>query len=103
MRVETIRIRMHLGDQEGHMLDEIVQTHRNTKAARHLLAPRRATSLGEARLFRARGNRRSQHQALDPRKRDVVGRLGGHGYTRTRDMFAMPTLSMAEWERISGS
>ena len=45
MRVETIcRIRMHLGDQEGHMLDEIVQTHRNTKAARHLLALRHATS-----------------------------------------------------------
>jgi flavin reductase (DIM6/NTAB) family NADH-FMN oxidoreductase RutF len=38
---------------------------------------------------------------VDQRKMDVVGRLGGHGYTRTRDMFDMPTLSAADWERLS--
>ena len=40
---------------------------------------------------------------VDPRKMDVIGRLGGHGYTRTRDMFDMPTMSVADWERLSGS
>lgn len=40
---------------------------------------------------------------VDPRKMDVIGRLSGHGYTRTRDTFDMPTLSLADWERLSGS
>jgi flavin reductase (DIM6/NTAB) family NADH-FMN oxidoreductase RutF len=30
---------------------------------------------------------------------DAIGRMGGHGYARTRDRFDLPTLSVEEWER----
>ena len=36
---------------------------------------------------------------VDQRRMDAIGRLGGHGYARTRDQFDLPTLSVAEWER----
>ena len=36
---------------------------------------------------------------VDQRKMDAIGRLGGHGYSRIRDQFDLPTLSVAEWER----
>jgi len=29
---------------------------------------------------------------------DVIGRMGGHGYTRTREVFDLPTMSVADWE-----
>ena len=36
---------------------------------------------------------------VDQRKMDAIGRLGGHGYSRIRDQFDLPTMSVAEWER----
>jgi flavin reductase (DIM6/NTAB) family NADH-FMN oxidoreductase RutF len=36
---------------------------------------------------------------VDQRKIDAIGRLGGHGYSRIRDQFDLPTMSAAEWER----
>lgn len=36
---------------------------------------------------------------VDQHRMDAIGRLGGHGYSRTRDQFDLPTLSVAEWER----
>ncbi|PXA92903.1 flavin reductase family protein [Nostoc sp. 3335mG] len=35
---------------------------------------------------------------VDQMKMDAIGRLGGHGYARTRDQFDIRTLSVAEWE-----
>lgn len=36
---------------------------------------------------------------VDQRRMDALGRLGGHGYARTRDQFDLPTMSVADWER----
>jgi flavin reductase (DIM6/NTAB) family NADH-FMN oxidoreductase RutF len=36
---------------------------------------------------------------VDQRKMDAIGRLGGHGYSRIRDQFDLPTMSVTEWER----
>ncbi|BBE73228.1 flavin reductase family protein [Oharaeibacter diazotrophicus] len=36
---------------------------------------------------------------VDQRLMDAIGRLGGHGYARTRDQFDLPTMSVEEWER----
>jgi flavin reductase (DIM6/NTAB) family NADH-FMN oxidoreductase RutF len=36
---------------------------------------------------------------VDQRKMDAIGRLGGHGYSRIRDQFDLPTMSVAEWEK----
>ncbi len=37
---------------------------------------------------------------IDPSGLDAVGRMGGHGYARTRDYFDLPTMSVPEWEHI---
>lgn len=44
--------------------------------------------------------------AVDPEKKyvsaaqmDAIGRMGGHGYARTRDYFDLPTMTLSEWER----
>ena len=36
---------------------------------------------------------------VDQRKMDAIGRLGGHGYSRIRDQFDLPTMSVDEWRR----
>lgn len=36
---------------------------------------------------------------IDPQGLDAIGRMGGHGYARTRDYFDLPTMSVSEWER----
>ena len=36
---------------------------------------------------------------VDQRKMDAIGRLGGHGYSRIRDQFDLPTMSVAEWRK----
>lgn len=36
---------------------------------------------------------------IDQFKMDVVGRMGGHSYSRTREQFELKTLSVDEWER----
>ena len=35
---------------------------------------------------------------VDQRKMDAIGRLGGHGYSRIRDQFDLPTMSVSQWE-----
>jgi flavin reductase (DIM6/NTAB) family NADH-FMN oxidoreductase RutF len=35
---------------------------------------------------------------VDQRKMDAIGRLGGHGYARTRDQFDLRTIPLAEWQ-----
>lgn len=37
---------------------------------------------------------------IDPHGLDAIGRMGGHGYARTRDYFDLPTMSVAEWEDV---
>jgi len=37
---------------------------------------------------------------IDPYGLDAIGRMGGHGYARTRDYFDLPTMSIAEWESV---
>lgn len=39
---------------------------------------------------------------VDQRKMDAVGRLGGHGYSRIRDQFDLPTMTVEEWENRNG-
>lgn len=36
---------------------------------------------------------------VDQTLMDAIGRMGGHGYARTRDQFDLPTMSVEEWER----
>lgn len=37
---------------------------------------------------------------IDPLGLDAIGRMGGHGYTHTRDCFDLPTMSVAEWDDV---
>lgn len=37
---------------------------------------------------------------IDPYGLDAIGRMGGHGYARTRDYFDLPTMSVSEWEGV---
>lgn len=36
---------------------------------------------------------------VDPMVLDAIGRMGGHGYATTRDLFDLPTMSVDEWQR----
>jgi flavin reductase (DIM6/NTAB) family NADH-FMN oxidoreductase RutF len=43
--------------------------------------------------------------AVDPKTKyvdaaamDAIGRMGGHGYARTREVFDLPTMTVKEWE-----
>jgi hypothetical protein len=33
---------------------------------------------------------------------DAIGRMGGHGYARTRDYFDLPTRSLQAWTEAPG-
>ena len=35
---------------------------------------------------------------VDPTALDALGRMGGHGYARTRDRFDLPTVTVAQWQ-----
>jgi flavin reductase (DIM6/NTAB) family NADH-FMN oxidoreductase RutF len=35
---------------------------------------------------------------VDPAALDALGRMGGHGYARTRDRFDLPTVTVAQWQ-----
>jgi flavin reductase (DIM6/NTAB) family NADH-FMN oxidoreductase RutF len=35
---------------------------------------------------------------VDPAALDALGRMGGHGYARTRDRFDLPTMTVAQWQ-----
>ncbi len=34
---------------------------------------------------------------VDPVALDAIGRMGGHGYSRTRELFDLPTMSVEDW------
>jgi len=38
---------------------------------------------------------------VDPDGLDAIGRMGGHGYVRTRGGFDLPTMSLDEWQAIA--
>jgi hypothetical protein len=40
---------------------------------------------------------------VDQRQIDAIGRLGGHGYARTRDQFDLRTIPLAEWQQRGAS
>jgi flavin reductase (DIM6/NTAB) family NADH-FMN oxidoreductase RutF len=40
----------------------------------------------------------SDNHHVDPVALDAIGRLGGHGYSLTREMFDLPTMSLAQWQ-----
>jgi flavin reductase (DIM6/NTAB) family NADH-FMN oxidoreductase RutF len=39
----------------------------------------------------------AERKYVDQRGLDAVGRMGGHGYARTREYFDLPTMAEAEW------
>jgi len=40
---------------------------------------------------------------VDQRGMDAIGRMGGHGYARTRDYFDLPTMTVSEWQQQKGN
>ncbi|MFO1146872.1 MAG: flavin reductase family protein [Alsobacter sp.] len=38
---------------------------------------------------------------VDPAGLDAIGRMGGHGYSTTRDVFDLPTMTVAQWEEMA--
>lgn len=36
---------------------------------------------------------------VDPAGMDIIGRMGGHGYARTRDRFDIKTMTVEEWDQ----
>ncbi len=40
---------------------------------------------------------------VDPVALDATGRMGGHGYTRTRDHFDPPTMTVDEFQSGAGA
>lgn len=42
----------------------------------------------------------NDHLHIDPYGLDAIGRMGGHGYARTRDYFDLPTMTVSEWEDV---
>jgi flavin reductase (DIM6/NTAB) family NADH-FMN oxidoreductase RutF len=40
---------------------------------------------------------------VDPVALDAIGRMGGHGYARTRDYFDLPTMSVDLWQTAGAS
>jgi flavin reductase (DIM6/NTAB) family NADH-FMN oxidoreductase RutF len=56
--------------------------------------------LGEVRgIFIREGLVDRAQKYVDQRGMDAIGRMGGHGYTRTRDYFDLPTMSVAQWQK----
>lgn len=70
-----------------------------------LIGPSREIILGEIvqAHFRA-GVVDPARYHVDAAALDSVGRMGGHGYATTRDLFDLPTMSVAEWrDRKAGA
>jgi flavin reductase (DIM6/NTAB) family NADH-FMN oxidoreductase RutF len=40
---------------------------------------------------------------VDPVAMDAIGRMGGHGYARTRDVFDLPTMTVKQWEELAAN
>ena len=55
--------------------------------------------LGEVVYAHLRSDVVNERLHVDPGALDAIGRMGGHGYATTRDVFDLPTLSVAEWHQ----
>lgn len=53
--------------------------------------------LGRIVGIHVRGDAVDARHHVDPDRIDAIGRMGGHGYAYTRDLFDLPTMSTAEW------
>lgn len=53
--------------------------------------------LGEVVHAHLRADAVDERLHVDPAVLDAVGRMGGHGYARTRDRFDLPTMSVAQF------
>ncbi|HWL81197.1 MAG TPA: flavin reductase family protein [Roseomonas sp.] len=53
--------------------------------------------LGEVVHAHLRADAVDDRLHVDPAVLDAVGRMGGHGYARTRDRFDLPTMSLAQF------
>lgn len=58
--------------------------------------------LGEVVHAHIRGDAVNDRLHVDPTVIDALGRMGGHGYVRTRDRFDLPTMTVAEFEARGG-
>ncbi len=58
--------------------------------------------LGEVVAAHVRADVVNDRLHVDPAGLDAVGRMGGHGYCTTREVFDLPTMSVAEWESRTG-
>jgi flavin reductase (DIM6/NTAB) family NADH-FMN oxidoreductase RutF len=55
--------------------------------------------LGEVVYAHLRSDIVNERLHVDPVALDAIGRMGGHGYATTRDVFDLPTMSVAEWHQ----
>jgi flavin reductase (DIM6/NTAB) family NADH-FMN oxidoreductase RutF len=53
--------------------------------------------LGEVLAMHVRDDLVNERLHVDPARLDAIGRMGGHGYATTRDLFDLPTMSVPEW------
>jgi flavin reductase (DIM6/NTAB) family NADH-FMN oxidoreductase RutF len=53
--------------------------------------------LGEVLAMHIRADLVDERLHVDQAGLDAIGRMGGHGYTTTRDYFDLPTMSVDEW------
>jgi len=58
--------------------------------------------LGEVVYAHLRSEVVNERLHVDPIALDAIGRMGGHGYATTRDVFDLPTMSVAEWRQLAG-
>jgi flavin reductase (DIM6/NTAB) family NADH-FMN oxidoreductase RutF len=57
----------------------------------------REVILGEVLHAHIRSDVVNDRLHVDPLGLDAIGRMGGHGYATTRDVFDLPTMSVDEW------
>ncbi|TGQ77067.1 MAG: flavin reductase family protein [Mesorhizobium sp.] len=55
--------------------------------------------LGEVVAAHIRSDIINQRLHIDPMGLDAIGRMGGHGYSLSRETFDLPTMSVAQWEQ----
>ncbi|MCX5515914.1 flavin reductase family protein [Kaistia algarum] len=53
--------------------------------------------LGRIVGIHVRADAVDERNHVDPDRIDAIGRMGGHGYAFTRDLFDLPTMTHAEW------
>lgn len=55
--------------------------------------------LGEVVYAHLRSDTVNERLHVDPVALDAIGRMGGHGYATTRDLFDLPTMTLDQWRR----